>query len=83
MAGHFVQLAAQRPERDTLVALASWIADHLGDDLSVTVPAARTSMSVRNFSRRFAQEFGSTAAAYVEAFRVEAGGGCLKALDVD
>jgi transcriptional regulator GlxA family with amidase domain len=35
--------------------------------------AARTSMSVRNFSRRFAQEFGSTPAAYVEAVRVEAG----------
>jgi len=67
------QLAAQRPERDTLVQLASWIADHLGDDLSVPVLAARTSMSVRNFSRRFAQEFGSTPAAYVEAVRVEAG----------
>jgi transcriptional regulator GlxA family with amidase domain len=67
------QLAAQRPERDTLVQLASWIADHLGDDLSVPVLAARTSMSVRNFSRRFAQEFGSTPAAYVEAARVEAG----------
>jgi transcriptional regulator GlxA family with amidase domain len=67
------QLAAQRPERDTLMQLASWIADHLGDDLSVPVMAARTSMSVRNFSRRFAQEFGSTPAAYVEAVRVEAG----------
>jgi transcriptional regulator GlxA family with amidase domain len=67
------QLAAQRPERDTLVQLASWIADHVGDDLSVPVLAARTSMSVRNFSRRFAQEFGSTPAAYVEAVRVEAG----------
>ena len=67
------QLAAQRPERDTLVQLASWIAGHLDDDLSVPVLAARTSMSVRNFSRRFAQEFGSTPAAYVEAVRVEAG----------
>jgi transcriptional regulator GlxA family with amidase domain len=67
------QLAAQRPERDTLVQLASWIADHVGDDLSVPVLAARTSLSVRNFSRRFAQEFGSTPAAYVEAVRVEAG----------
>ena len=67
------QLAAQRPERDTLVHLASWIADHLGDDLSIPVLAARTSMSVRNFSRRFAQEFGTTPAAYVEAVRVEAG----------
>jgi transcriptional regulator GlxA family with amidase domain len=67
------QLAAQRPERDNLVQLASWIADHLGDDLSVPVLAARTSMSVRNLSRRFAQEFGSTPGAYVEAVRVEAG----------
>jgi transcriptional regulator GlxA family with amidase domain len=73
------QLAAQRPERDTLADLASWIADHLGDDLSIPVLAARTSMSVRNFSRRFAQEFGTTPAAYVEAVRVEAGRRLLEA----
>ena len=56
-----------------LVQLASWMDDHLGDDLSVPVMAARTSMSVRNFSRRFTQEFGSRRATYVEAVRVEAG----------
>jgi AraC-like DNA-binding protein len=55
------------------VQRASWIADHLGDDLSVPVMAAGTSMSVWNFSRRFAQESGNTPAAYFEAVRVEAG----------
>jgi transcriptional regulator GlxA family with amidase domain len=66
------QLAAQRPERETLAELESWIADHLQDDLSVPVLAARACMSVRNFSRRFAQELGVTPASYVEAVRVEA-----------
>src|ERR1700682_2485398 len=32
-------------------SLHAWIADHLGDDLSVPVMAARTSMSVRNFAQ--------------------------------
>jgi len=66
------QLAAQRPERATLAELESWVADHLRDDLSVPALAARACMSVRNFSRRFAQEFGVTPGSYVEAVRVEA-----------
>jgi transcriptional regulator GlxA family with amidase domain len=66
------QLAAQRPERATLAELESWVADHLREDLSVPVLAARACMSVRNFSRRFGQEFGITPASYVEAVRVEA-----------
>jgi transcriptional regulator GlxA family with amidase domain len=66
------QLAAQRPDRQTLAELESWVADHLGDDLSVPVLAARACMSVRNFSRRFAQELGVTPASYVEAVRVDA-----------
>ncbi len=66
------QLAAQRPERQSLSELESWVADHLDEDLSVPVLAARACMSVRNFSRRFAQEVGVTPASYVEAVRVEA-----------
>jgi transcriptional regulator GlxA family with amidase domain len=66
------QLAAQRPERGTLVELESWIADHLCEDLSVPVLATHSCMSVRNFSRRFLEEFGTTPAAYVDAIRVEA-----------
>jgi transcriptional regulator GlxA family with amidase domain len=54
-------------------SLHPWIADRLGDDLSVPVMAARTFMSVRNFARRFAKELGSTPVGYVEAVRVEAG----------
>jgi transcriptional regulator GlxA family with amidase domain len=66
------QLAAQRPGRATLAELESWVADHLRDDLCVPVLAARACMSVRNFSRRFAQDLGVTPASYVEAVRVEA-----------
>lgn len=67
-----VQLAAQHPERPALAELESWVADHIRDDLSVPVLAARACMSVRNFSRRFARELGITPASYVEAVRVEA-----------
>jgi transcriptional regulator GlxA family with amidase domain len=65
------QLAGQRPERETLAKLESWIADHLAEDLSVPALAARACMSVRNFSRRFGEEVGVTPASYVEAVRVE------------
>jgi transcriptional regulator GlxA family with amidase domain len=66
------QLAAQRPERTALARVESWVADNLGDDLSVSALAATACMSVRNFSRQFAREFGVTPASYVEAIRVEA-----------
>jgi transcriptional regulator GlxA family with amidase domain len=66
------QLAAQRPERPALAQIESWVADHLDDDLSVPALAARACMSVRNFSRRFVQEFGIPPGSYVEAVRVEA-----------
>jgi len=66
------QLAAQRPERTALARLQSWVADHLDDDLSVSALAVRSCMSVRNFSRQFAREFGTTPASYVESVRVEA-----------
>jgi transcriptional regulator GlxA family with amidase domain len=54
------------------VQIEAWVADNLGDDLSVSALAARACMSVRNFSRRFVLEFGITPASYVEAVRVDA-----------
>ena len=62
------QAAERLPLRDLLV----WLAEHLGEDLSVEALAARVHMSVRNFSRTFRRELGKTPARYVEALRVEA-----------
>ena len=66
-----VQLRSQVAERRGLRDLQSWIADHLGEDLSVSALARRTRMSPRNFARAFRREIGLTPAAYVEAQRVE------------
>ena len=66
-----VQLSAQVAERRGLRELQTWIADHLGDDLSVPALARRAGMSPRNFARAFRREIGTTPAAYVEAQRVE------------
>ena len=66
------QLAAQRPARGPVREVQAWLADHLADDLSVPVLAARAGMSERNFTRVFAAETGRTPGAYVETARVEA-----------
>lgn len=66
------QLAAQRPARGPVRAVQGWLADHLAEDLSVPVLAARAGMSERNFTRVFAAETGRTPGAYVETARVEA-----------
>jgi transcriptional regulator GlxA family with amidase domain len=66
-----VQLSAQVAERRGLRDLQTWIADHLGEDLSVPALARRAGMSPRNFARAFRREIGATPAAYVEAQRVE------------
>jgi transcriptional regulator GlxA family with amidase domain len=66
-----VQLSAQVAERRGLRDLQGWIADHLGEDLSVPALARRAGMSPRNFARAFRREIGATPAAYVQAQRVE------------
>jgi transcriptional regulator GlxA family with amidase domain len=60
--------AERQPLRDLLV----WVAEHLGEDLSVEALAGRVNMSVRNFSRTFRRGFGKTPARFVEALRVDA-----------
>jgi transcriptional regulator GlxA family with amidase domain len=66
------QLSAQRPQRSSLRDMEGWIADHIADDLSVTVMAEQVGMSTRTFARVFRHELGVTPAAYVEGVRVEA-----------
>jgi transcriptional regulator GlxA family with amidase domain len=65
------QLAAQRPEREPLRTLQSFIAEHPDADLSVPALACRAGMSERHFARVFRAETGSSPAAHVEAVRVE------------
>jgi transcriptional regulator GlxA family with amidase domain len=65
------QLASQSAEREPLRDLQRWIADNLGEDLSVSALAQRAHMSPRKFARAFAREVGTTPAAYVEEARVE------------
>jgi transcriptional regulator GlxA family with amidase domain len=76
-----VQLSAQVAERRGLRDLQGFIADHLGDDLSVPALAQRARMSSRNFARAFRREIGVTPAAYVEAQRVEGARRLLETAD--
>jgi transcriptional regulator GlxA family with amidase domain len=62
------QAAARQPLRE----LQDWLAEHLQDDLSVDVLAARVHMSPRNFARVFRREVGETPARFVEQIRVDA-----------
>ena len=75
------QLAAQRPAREPLREVQAWIADHLTEDLTVPILAARAGMSERHFTRVFAVEVGQTPAAYVEAARIEGAQRLLEATD--
>lgn len=67
-----VQLSAQVADREPIRELQRWIADHLGEDLSVEALARRAAMSPRNFARVFTREVGVTPGQFVERSRVEA-----------
>jgi transcriptional regulator GlxA family with amidase domain len=65
-------LAAQQPEREPLRDVQRYVLEHVAEDLSVEVLAARAHMSPRNFARAFAAETGITPGRYVERVRLEA-----------
>lgn len=65
-------LRLQAADREPLRELQAWVAEHLGEDLSVGRLAARACMSPRNFARVFARQVGATPARFVERLRVEA-----------
>jgi transcriptional regulator GlxA family with amidase domain len=67
-----VTLAAQASEMQPIQELQVWIVDNLTHDLSTPVLADRVSMSVRNFTRVFTADVGTTPAKYVLHLRVEA-----------
>jgi transcriptional regulator GlxA family with amidase domain len=65
-------LQFQARSGDRFAELAAWITSHLNDDLSVEQLAARTSLSPRQFSRRFSRAFGQTPSEQIEALRLDA-----------
>ena len=67
-----VALTAEAPVSRTFVALRAWIAENLGNPLTVEQLASQMAMSPRNFSRVVRTETGTTPARYIRQARVEA-----------
>ena len=65
-------LAAQIADEGKIRSLQHWVLDHLSLDLSLDTLAGRVAMSVRNFTRVFQSETGTTPADFVEMARVDA-----------
>jgi len=63
-------------------SLATWLVQHLDEDLSIDALAARMEMSTRHFSRCFQQEFGVTPKKFVERARFEAARSLLAEADL-
>jgi len=64
-------LQFQMKSRDRLADLASWIATHLRQDLSVETLAEKACLSPRQFARRFKRAFGVTPGDFVERLRLD------------
>ncbi|MEU3223317.1 DJ-1/PfpI family protein [Streptomyces sp. NPDC006976] len=76
-----VPLSRPASARRDIDDLRLWITDHLDADLRAEVLAGRMCLSERHFARVFKQETGVSAAAYVEAARVEAARRLLETTD--
>ncbi|MEU1897465.1 GlxA family transcriptional regulator [Nocardiopsis dassonvillei] len=76
-----VPLSRPASARRDIDELRLWISDHLDEDLSAEVLAARMHLSERHFARVFTQETGTGPAAYVEGLRVEAARRLLETTD--
>ncbi|NGX16663.1 helix-turn-helix domain-containing protein [Wenzhouxiangella sp. XN24] len=63
-------------------SLATWLVQHLDEDLSIEALAARMGMSTRHFSRCFVEEFGVTPKKFVERARYEAARSLLADADL-
>ena len=64
-------LAFQASSRLPIRELPVFILENLAESLGVEMLAGRVSMSVRNFSRIFREEFGVTPSVFVEQLRLE------------
>lgn len=66
----FIARAVPDCAAETLGPLLAWVAQNLGEDLSVEALARRAHLSPRTFARRFREETGSTPHAWVTRQRV-------------
>jgi len=64
-------LRFQTHSTDRLSGIVGWMMSNLQGDLSIEALAKRSSLSPRQFSRRFKQVFGETPATFVETRRLE------------
>ena len=64
-------LQIQMTSGATFADLVPWMRGHLRHDLSVEVLAEKSNLSVRQFSRKFKQEFGIAPGTYVENLRLD------------
>jgi len=64
-------LAFQNTSKIPLRELPIWIVENLREPLGVAQLASKLAMSVRNFSRTFAREFGSTPLKFITKLRVQ------------
>jgi transcriptional regulator GlxA family with amidase domain len=76
-----VPLSRPAAARRDIDELRAFVTEHLDEDLSAPVLAARMCLSGRHFARVFREETGTTPAAYVEATRVEAARRLLETTD--
>ncbi len=65
-------LQSQAADATDFDELHLWIADHLGENLTVEMLADKALMSPRHFARLYKQKMGRTPAKAVELFRLEA-----------
>ena len=56
---------------DRFADLATWMVDHLRENLSLEALAQRACLSSRHFARKFKDAFGGTPAAFVENLRLD------------
>jgi transcriptional regulator GlxA family with amidase domain len=64
-------LEFQISSTDRFAELATWMLDHLRENLSLDALAKRACLSPRHFARRFKQTFGGTPAVFVENLRLD------------
>ncbi|MGW4244833.1 GlxA family transcriptional regulator [Nocardia sp. NPDC004722] len=76
------QLRTQPARTPAIRAVQQWLADHLGEDLTIAALATRAGMSERHFARAFRLETGSTPATFIEDLRVEAARRLLESTDL-
>jgi AraC family transcriptional regulator, transcriptional activator FtrA len=80
----YIRPAPRHGDGDDLrmAAALAWAEGHLDEPLSVGVLAAQAHMSVRNFSRRFTEETGTTPLQWIVAQRVRAACELLETTDL-